>query len=652
MPQQTRDSPEITKLLTGITLHADRRYNSPQREAADLGPAGEVHGGMDDQRASPQQSFPEVETLLRVGTPRVWVTPTIAGLLIFCFAGSVLLGAHPMSPTTEQLVRLGASFGPMVADGEWWRLFTASLLHAGLVHLAFNLWAFWSAGFLTERLFGNAAFLGIYLLSAVGAGLASVAVKPFAVSVGASGAIFGVYGALLAFVLAHRGTLPKGFLRQQRSGLLGFLAYNLVYGLVDQRIDMAGHLGGLVTGMAAGWLLQRDLLQPRANTRRRLLAALGVAVLLLFAGRGVLGRVASSPEVRSSALAERAGDALDAHDPAKAIELSTESLAIQQNAWALAIRGIARLRLSRPEDAVTDLRAALKLQDLPFARDSLCQAAANSANGDAAKIETAIADCSAAIDGSKNSALPLGQRAWLRVKQGKSDQALADLKSALVRSPGDGAALQLRAEVYMEQKQLDAAEKDCVSLDGVAKGSYEPTAICAQIAQLRNDRPLAVKRASLILEQRPDHVVALYIRASALFVQGDLEASNADLDHFLQLRPGNPDALNSRAWNRVAGGDFARAREDADRSLAARPHWWAALGTRCFALAGLGERDAARRDCQESVQLRPQNPIDQGMLEFLQGHRAEAVRLWRAAQKERPQESRVLEPWIARASGR
>ena len=164
---------------------------------------------MDSAESAPEESFSEVAELLRAATPRVWATPAIAGLLVLCFVGSVLLGVEPISPTAGQLFEVGANFGPALVEGQWWRLLTASLLHAGLAHLAFNLWAFWTAGFLTERLFGQAGFLAIYVLSALGASLLSVTVKPLGVSIGASGAIFGVYGALPGLRAQSPGHAPE-----------------------------------------------------------------------------------------------------------------------------------------------------------------------------------------------------------------------------------------------------------------------------------------------------------------------------------------------------------------------------------------------------------------------------------------------------------
>lgn len=234
------------------------------------------------RQPSPQE--PEerltIAELLRRITPHAWVTPAIGVVLIGCFAASVVAGANLLNPTSDVLVDLGASYGPKFLEGQWWRLVTPSLLHGGIVHLLFNLWAFWNAGPFAERIFGNAAYFAIYLLSAVGATLLSVGIHPVTVSIGASGAIFGVYGALLGFVLVHRGVFPPELLRQQRNSLIAFVLYNVAFGFTMKNIDLAGHAGGFVTGLALGALLSRDLLRPSAHLARRVLGAVAVAALL------------------------------------------------------------------------------------------------------------------------------------------------------------------------------------------------------------------------------------------------------------------------------------------------------------------------------------------------------------------------------------
>jgi membrane associated rhomboid family serine protease/Flp pilus assembly protein TadD len=527
-----------------------------------------------------------VASLLEAATPRAWVTPAITAILVACFAGEVALGAHPFEPTTEQLLRAGAGFGPMLVEGQWWRLLTSTLLHGGLVHLGFNLWAFWSAGRFAERIFGNLAFAALYLLSALGGSLLSTAFHPLAVSVGASGAIFGVYGALLAFALTHRGVFPPEVLRQQRNSLAAFLAYNVVFALTDRRIDLAGHAGGLLTGLVAGWLLQRDLLRPSEHVRRRVKGAVALALLLAAGAWGARQRVERVPVVRTQRLDEQAGAALRANDPQKAVDLLTEALAL-------------------------------------------------------------------AVEGSKELRAHLHKRRGLaNLELGRLDAGLSDLSRALELSPGDLLAKEMRAEALLRARRLDEAERDCADLWKAPGIDPVSAGFCALVAAGRGDSKAALERAGRVLERQPEHVGALRIRSTSRQEAGDLDGALADLDHLLRLRPDDAGALNDRGWFRIQRGDFAGGRQDADRSLALRPDDGQALGTRCFALAGLGEHEAARRDCARAVELIPDDLVDQGMIAFLDGRRAEALSRWSKASSKSAADARSLRPWMARAQGR
>lgn len=523
----------------------------------------------------------EIAALLLAATPRAWVTPAITGLLVACFAGELALGADPVSPTTEQLLRAGAGFGPMLVRGEWWRLLSSTVLHAGLVHLGFNLWALWAAGRFAERIFGNLSFAALYLLSALGGSLLSTAFHPLAVSVGASGAIFGVYGALLAFALTHRGVFPPEVLRRQRNSLVGFLLYNVAFAFADPRIDLAGHAGGLLTGVAAGWLLRRDLARPSAHLRRRVEGAVALAVLLAAGAWGVLQRVNSLPEVRADILARQGQAAFEAEDFQRAVDRYSEALA-----------------LAGEKPRLYDARALANLR--------------------------------------------------LR----KVDAALADVSRALEIAPRDAWSLHVRATILWAIGRFDEAERDCGELWKMPDLAPLSASLCAEIALARGDAGTARARVGRVLEKEPAHVPALLIRARVRQGAGELDDALADLDHVLRLEPDDADALNSRGWLRVERGDFAGGRDDAERSLARRPDDPNTLGTRCFALAGLGDREAARRDCTRAVELAPGDVVDQGMLAFLDGRRAEAVSRWSEAGRRRPADARVLRPWIAKAKGR
>jgi membrane associated rhomboid family serine protease len=168
-------------------------------------------------------------------------------------------------------------------------MLTSAFLHFGILHIGFNMWVLWQLGALVERLTGNIGFLVLYLLSALGGSLASLLWNPLVISAGASGAVFGVCGGLLGFIVLRGDSIPLGILKQLRGSMLSFLGYNLVFGLMVSGIDIACHLGGLISGFVCGLMLSQPL-GPAMVARRwkRNLVCVVVALLLLTLGMAAL----------------------------------------------------------------------------------------------------------------------------------------------------------------------------------------------------------------------------------------------------------------------------------------------------------------------------------------------------------------------------
>lgn len=157
------------------------------------------------------------------------------------------------STRPDVLIRFGAKVPWLVASGEYWRLFTAIFLHIGLLHLAFNSYALYSLGPQVESLFGRSRFLVLYMLSGLAGSVASYALTA-SISAGASGAIFGLIGALAVYLRRHRDLLGR---RGQRAlhNIVVVILYNLVLSFTVPGIDVFGHLGGLVGGLVVGGIL-------------------------------------------------------------------------------------------------------------------------------------------------------------------------------------------------------------------------------------------------------------------------------------------------------------------------------------------------------------------------------------------------------------
>ena len=220
---------------------------------------------------------------LHAATPRAGVTPALLAVNIGVFLMMAAQGINVLGGRPKEYLRFGANFAPLTTGGEWWRLLTCTFVHFGVVHLAFNMWALWDTGRLTERLFGNRGFAALYLFAGVAGSCASLLWSQQVIDVGASGAVFGVVGALLAYMTVERGSIPADILNRLRVSTSVFVIYSLFYGFTQAGIDNAAHLGGLVGGYAAGLILARSLdplTRHRRNLQRTLLAALLAAVTL------------------------------------------------------------------------------------------------------------------------------------------------------------------------------------------------------------------------------------------------------------------------------------------------------------------------------------------------------------------------------------
>lgn len=178
------------------------------------------------------------------------------------------------SPNTVQLT-WGANFAPATADGQWWRLVSAMFLHFGALHLGMNMLALWDGGKLVERMFGALRFLVIYLISGVGGNLLSLVIQGNdAVSGGASGAIFGIYGALLVYVWFARRQMQAQEFRWLFWGALLFSALTIAMGYIIPGIDNSAHIGGFFTGIVMATLFLPSSIQPsRALTVTQSVAA-------------------------------------------------------------------------------------------------------------------------------------------------------------------------------------------------------------------------------------------------------------------------------------------------------------------------------------------------------------------------------------------
>lgn len=216
-------------------------------------------------------------------TPRTRVTQILLAINVAMFVVMVIGGVPIADPSAQVLYDWGASRGVDTVDGQWWRLLTCTIIHVGLIHLICNMWCLYALGPLAERLVGPVGFLILYVASGLAGSLASAVWSPLVVSAGASGSIFGIFGAVIGIYMRAKKTIPAVVFQQHRSSLGTLLIINLIIGLTVPRIDMAGHVGGLIAGILCGWALGHPI-NPEGASRRNIrnaLTTVGATILLV-----------------------------------------------------------------------------------------------------------------------------------------------------------------------------------------------------------------------------------------------------------------------------------------------------------------------------------------------------------------------------------
>jgi len=176
------------------------------------------------------------------------VTTTLVLVNVIAYVWEVLTGTN--FDDVNSLVAHGALQGDLVQKGEWWRIVTGAFLHGGLAHIGLNMFALYQLGTFVEAVLGPWRMLAIYTISLFGGGYAVAYFSPHDVTVGASGAIFGLFGALIAIGL-RLGRRGRSLITQT----VPILLINLVFTFAVPFISKAGHVGGLISGFAAGLAL-------------------------------------------------------------------------------------------------------------------------------------------------------------------------------------------------------------------------------------------------------------------------------------------------------------------------------------------------------------------------------------------------------------
>jgi membrane associated rhomboid family serine protease len=199
----------------------------------------------------------------------------ITNVLIALNVAVFVYGLGSGMQTRDSVVIDGGLFGPSVADGEWYRIVTSGFLHANIIHIGFNMFVLYQLGMLMEPVLGRLRYVLVYSVALLSGALGVLILDPNALTVGASGAVFGLMGAAVA-AMRSRGINPF------QTGLGGTIMLNLLLTFSISGISIGGHVGGLIGGFLAGWILTD--LGPQQWRDPRIATALTVALGVVVAG--------------------------------------------------------------------------------------------------------------------------------------------------------------------------------------------------------------------------------------------------------------------------------------------------------------------------------------------------------------------------------
>lgn len=293
-----------------------------------------------------------------LSTGTIWdypATTVLVGINVAVLLGMIVTGGIGGAFGGQNpIVYWGANIGPLTLSGEYWRLITAGFIHGGFAHIAFNMWALWSLGQLSEKLFGSWVTTAVYLLTGVGGALLSIFVHPNHSEVGASGAIFGIAGAILAGVKFGNVSISSWQKRSITSSLIFFTGFNLYLGSAFPGIDNWCHLGGLITGLIFGVPLATAAASGKKTFEW--MTILLAAVILAAIGSRVVDAKGQSSRLMVAQIELRQ------HNYAAAIQLLEKSTSANpDDAVAHAMLGYAYQMDNQRDKAVAAYKRALQL---------------------------------------------------------------------------------------------------------------------------------------------------------------------------------------------------------------------------------------------------------------------------------------------------
>jgi membrane associated rhomboid family serine protease/Flp pilus assembly protein TadD len=374
-------------------------------------------------------------------------TAALVAVNVLVFLAMSASAHHILKFDGGLVLEWGGNYGPLTMGGQWWRFISYMFVHIGLAHLLINMWCLYEVGLMTESIWGRSSMLLVYGLTGIAGGIASLARNPTIVSAGASGAIFGLAGVLMATLLLGKLPVPRRELWIALASLVAFSAYNLTYGFLKGGIDNGAHLGGLIFGVLIGIAVGPPVVHPRKRHLREGLVY-GIGLVVLIAGYTAVSK-ARGAVVNIAA----AREALGRGDPDTAIRRLNALHALNDNPSALSLLAAAYAGKKQFDPAEKCYRRALQLDPRNLA--------ARSGLGALLASTGRLPDATKELQ--KATRLnPAEEGIWLQLaavlqKQGRHAEAVSAFQNALALNPGSAQAEFGLGISEMNLRQYDAA---------------------------------------------------------------------------------------------------------------------------------------------------------------------------------------------------
>lgn len=362
-------------------------------------------------------------------------------------------------PDADVLRAWGANYGPLTLNGgQWWRVFTSGFVHMGILHVGLNMWVLHDVGLAVEELYGPSKFFAIYLLSMVGGCLCSLFINPVSPGVGASGAVLGSFGALLAFWWIHKNLFPPEFTKQRSQVVVFLLACTLLSGFFTPGLDNAAHIGGLFFGFVAGYLLMPRSMNVYTWSVKDALAVLGLCVLFLAAGwldhRFLYQR---NNNVVALNLSKQGSELLKQHKYEEALKKFNELVQrMPEMPSPYGSRAEALMSMNRFDDAIKDSNRCIMLAPHDPSGYFLRALIYHKMGQD----QKSLPDLDSAVRYGAAKPDPYNNRAWTYLILGKYQAALDDANKAIKLDPMMSAAYDTRGLAYYFLGNRDDAMAD------------------------------------------------------------------------------------------------------------------------------------------------------------------------------------------------